>query len=70
MRRLKALLALLLVATILVVVAQNTETVDTRVLFATISMPRAVLLAVTTGSGVVVGLLACAWLRGGRRPGE
>lgn len=41
----------------LVLVLQNRDTVDTKIFFATISMPRAVLLAVTFLLGVIVGLL-------------
>lgn len=41
----------------LILVIQNRETVDTKILFATISMPRAVLLGVTFLLGVTVGLL-------------
>ena len=42
----------------LILVIQNTDTVETKLLFATVAMPRAVLLAITFLSGVVVGLLA------------
>lgn len=41
----------------LILVLQNTDTVETKILFATIAMPRAVLLAITFLLGVVVGLL-------------
>jgi uncharacterized integral membrane protein len=56
---------LLIVAAILVVVivVQNTEAVETRLLFVTVSMPRAVLLFTTTLLGFVIGLLA-AWRLG------
>jgi uncharacterized integral membrane protein len=47
----------------LILVLQNTETVETRILFATVAMPRAVLLAITFLLGIVVGLLA-AFIRG------
>lgn len=51
-----------LVALVLIVVLQNTAVVDTRVLFVTISMPRALLLSTTLLIGVLVG-----WLLGKRR---
>lgn len=51
----------------LVIVLQNTEAVDTRLLFVTITMPRAVLLLITFLLGVIVGLLA-AFLR--KRPAK
>lgn len=41
----------------LVLVLQNTEAVETRILFATIEMPRAILLAITFLLGIIVGLL-------------
>ena len=41
----------------LILVLQNTETVETKVFFDTVAMPRAVLLAITFLLGVVVGLL-------------
>lgn len=41
----------------LVLVFQNTESVETKIFFATLAMPRAVLLAITFVLGVVVGLL-------------
>ena len=44
-----------------IVVFQNTETVQTRILFATVEMPRALLLALTLALGLVGG-----WLLGRR----
>ncbi len=49
-------IAVLLTLTV-VVVLQNTETVDTKLLFVTLSMPRALLLLVTFVLGTVVGFL-------------
>ncbi len=51
-----ALVAALLILTIIVVM-QNQEAVETKILFATITMPRALLLLITLAAGVVVGLL-------------
>lgn len=45
-----------------ILVLQNTDSVETRILFASVTMPRAVLLSITFLLGVVVGLLA-AFLR-------
>jgi uncharacterized integral membrane protein len=60
--------ALLLVLTI-VVVLQNTETVETKLLFMTIAMPRALLLLITLASGVVIGLVLGARISAlGRSP--
>ena len=47
----------------LVVVLQNTQTVDTKFLFATISMPRALLLLITLLIGFVLGILLGARVR-------
>ena len=49
-----------------IVVFQNTDSVETRLLFATIAMPRAVLLAITFLLGLVSGLLV-AFLRRRKR---
>jgi len=50
-----ALLILILLA--VVIVLQNTETVETRVLFFSLRMPRAVLLLVATSIGFALGLV-------------
>lgn len=49
---------------LLILVFQNTASVDTRILFVTVSMPRALLLVVTAGIGFVAGLLVAAKGRG------
>jgi uncharacterized integral membrane protein len=47
-----------------VVVLQNTEAVETKILFMTVTMPRAVLLFVTAALGFAAGVLtAMVWLR-------
>ncbi len=45
------------VIVVLIVILQNTDPVQTRILFATVTMPRAVLLVVMLALGFVVGLL-------------
>jgi len=45
-----------LVALLFVVVLQNTDEVETKLLFATVTMPRALLLFVTFAVGILVGL--------------
>jgi uncharacterized integral membrane protein len=42
----------------IVVVAQNTQAVETRLLFVTVIMPRAILLLITLLVGFVLGVLA------------
>lgn len=46
---------------VLIVALQNTQSVETRILFMTVSMPRAVLLFVTLLIGFVLGLVAASW---------
>ncbi|NNC90103.1 MAG: LapA family protein [Akkermansiaceae bacterium] len=46
----------------LILVLQNTDNVETRLLFTTVTMPRAVLLLITFLLGIIVGLLV-AFLR-------
>ena len=54
----KVKLAIILasIAVIAVLVLQNTKEVDTYILFAKVTMPHALLLAITTGLGFVAGL--------------
>lgn len=47
----------ILAALTVVIVLQNLERVDTRILFFTISMPRALLLTLTALAGFAVGML-------------
>ncbi|MBT5902123.1 MAG: LapA family protein [Opitutaceae bacterium] len=56
MRKVKlyGILAAVLLAA--VVIMQNTTVVETKVLFMTIAMPRAALLALTFGLGIVIGV--------------
>jgi len=65
MRQAKIIAALLLTILVIVVVLQNTAPVETHLLFMTVTMPRAALLALTTLVGFALGLLAC--LIGGRK---
>jgi uncharacterized integral membrane protein len=57
MSRLKLSAVLIVTLLLVVVVLQNTQSVETRILFLTVSMPRAVLLLVTTSAGFAVGVL-------------
>ncbi|MFT4590138.1 MAG: putative membrane protein [Limisphaerales bacterium] len=47
-----------------IVVLQNTETVEARILFLSISMPRAFLLLGTTAIGLVIGVLVTPFFQG------
>lgn len=57
MVRAKLITALALVAVVIIVVFQNTQPVETKFLFVTMTMPRAALLAVTLLVGIAVGIL-------------
>ena len=57
MKRWKLILAALVAVLVIIVVLQNTDTVATRLLFASVRMPLAMLLIVTFLLGLVLGLL-------------
>ena len=58
MSSVKAVVIVILAILCLIVVLQNTEQVESRLLFTTVKMPRAVLLFGTTLVGFVLGVLA------------
>ena len=51
----------------LIVILQNTAAVETKLLFVTITMPRAALLLGTFVVGFLIGLLTAGWLRRKRK---
>ena len=57
MHKFKIYAALVAVVLIAIIIAQNTAVVETKILFMTIAMPRAALLAVTLLAGVVIGIV-------------
>ena len=57
MVKLKLYTALALILVVLIVVFQNTEPVETKCLFITITMSRAALLAITLLVGIAAGVL-------------
>jgi uncharacterized integral membrane protein len=69
MKNFKLLAALALAVFVIIVALQNTDEVDTHILFATVSMSRALLIAVTFASGGLVGLAAGLWMARARRAG-
>lgn len=69
MKAYKHILVAIPLVLVLVVALQNTETVETRLLFATISMPRALLLFFTLLIGVLIGLIFGAKLTGSIKTG-
>ena len=64
MKKARLIVTLVLAVLVVVVVLQNTEAVETRLLFATVTMPRAVLLFITALIGFAVGILtSLVWMR-------
>lgn len=47
---------------VLIIVLQNTEAVNTKLLFVTVAMPRAALLFGTMIVGFVLGMITCSWM--------
>jgi uncharacterized integral membrane protein len=63
MKKIKIAAMLFIAVAALIVFFQNTESVKTRFLFATVEMPRALLLILTFAGGVVCGLIAATYRR-------
>ncbi|GAB5559104.1 MAG: hypothetical protein SynsKO_07510 [Synoicihabitans sp.] len=64
MRKFKIYLLITMIVLASIVIAQNTAVVETKVLFMTISMPRAGLLATTLAVGILIGIaLTLLWRR-------
>ena len=57
MERFKLVSIALLIMLCIIIILQNTQPVETRILFMTITMPRAILLMVTTLIGFALGVL-------------
>jgi len=60
--KLKLFFAALAAILILIVILQNMEAVETRLLFVSMTMPRAVLLAATFLIGFAVGVMTSTWI--------
>lgn len=58
MDKVRLALAALAALILIILILQNTEDVETRILFVTVVMPRAVLIAITALFGFVIGVLA------------
>ncbi|MBK8978519.1 MAG: DUF1049 domain-containing protein [Planctomycetes bacterium] len=67
LKRIKIALALVAGFLLIIVILQNTDTVQTRVLSVTIEMPRAVLLLATLAAGYVLGFATAFWRERRRR---
>jgi uncharacterized integral membrane protein len=69
MKKLRLIVTLVLAVLVVIVVLQNTDAVETRLLFATITMPRAVLLLTTALIGFALGILtSLVWMRKQEKP--
>ncbi|UCG55727.1 MAG: LapA family protein [Phycisphaerales bacterium] len=68
MKRVKVIAVVVLSILAVIVCLQNTEVVETKILFASVKMSRALLLIVTFGTGLVVGLLVMSQLHRRFRP--
>ena len=55
---------------VLIIVLQNTEAVDTKLLLVTVTMPRAALLFGTMIVGFVLGMITCSWMTRTKRKTE
>jgi uncharacterized integral membrane protein len=67
-KRPRVILGVLLAALAIVIVLQNTEEVSTRILFFTVTMPRAVLLFVTLLVGFILGMVVATRLDRSAKP--
>jgi len=57
MDKAKLIIAAIVAAILIILILQNSEDVEIRILFATIIMPRAVLIVITALFGFVIGVL-------------
>ena len=60
-KKIKLVAAVALALIGLVIILQNTDEVNTRILWITVTMPRAVLLLVSVSIGFGLGFLAARW---------
>jgi uncharacterized integral membrane protein len=67
MRNLKLIVASVLAILVAILVVQNTEPVETHLLFATVVMPRAVLIFISAAAGFALGVLLTMSLKPKRK---
>jgi len=72
MKKAKFIIVLIISLLALILILQNTTAVETKLLFMTITMPRALLLLVTFLVGFTAGLITMSVLMGksSKQPGE
>ena len=68
MKNIKIILITVAVSLSVVVALQNTQQVETKFLFTTITMPRVLLLLATLTLGFIIGFITAGLLR--RKPGK
>ena len=67
MRDLKLITAAIVAILVATLVVQNTEPVETHLLFATVAMPHAVLIFISAAAGFALGVLLTMSLRSKRK---
>ena len=67
MKRAQIVVEVIVTLLILIVVLQNTQAVETKLLFVTVTMPRALLLIVTLLAGFILGIVSVSHYRGKTR---
>jgi len=63
MKKVKAVIIIVLTLVVLIVVLQNTQAVETRLLFLTVTMPKAILIILTLLIGFAIGVIVASLLR-------
>jgi putative membrane protein len=63
MKKAKTVIIIILTLLVLIIVLQNTQPVETRLLFLTITMPKALLIIFTLLVGFAIGVIVASLLR-------
>lgn len=64
MQRAKIIIVIIVALLALIVMLQNTEAVETKLLFITVTMPRVLLLIITLLIGFILGIVSLSHLTG------
>ncbi len=67
MRDLKLIIASIVAILVVILVVQNTEPVETHLLFATVAMPHAVLIFISAAAGFALGVLLTMSMKSKRK---
>lgn len=68
LKKIKLYTGLVLLVAVIILVFQNTQAVETKFLFMTMTMPRAALLAITMLIGIFIGILITLSISGKTAP--